>query len=434
MMDLENIISYIEKRGDNKLSKRLQELKGVQYRNLIKQIESVNWEEFFGLIEQVSSEGEKRLDFKTKAEISLLNRWENVSYIKDFEEIGKEALKSGEVAVLIPSWHQDDIGVIPYPGQVSIQPISGKSLINLHLDRMLGAYSTYQCLFPIIVVTDKYRDKKVKIYLQQNDYFGNEVSNFRFISQNWYPAVDKEGKLRFYTKNTLAGGSDGELGTIKALMDSNLLEELKSQGIKYISMNSLMNVLDLNPDPVFLGGHIKFESGVSYKVTSDPNNPEFTGSIIFNIDWLMKRLGELDNNLKKVIYEVPVLIDNQTHRDEQLYFLKYDWICFLNSVEDSVCFYVDKEEEYFEFNPEKPNTLKEAREKLLNRAYRWLNMAGIKFKEGSEIELNPLFALTPYQLKEKLPGDIELKGTVILEACEDYEEEVLRKIKFNNRN
>ncbi len=433
-MILENIISYIEKRGDDKIRKRIEELEGVQYRNLVKQIESVNWEKFFDIREQVSSEREKRLDFKTKAEISLLNRWENVSYIKDFEEIGIEALKSGEVAVLIPSWHQDDIGIIPYPGQISIQPISGKSLINLHLDRMLGTYSTYQALFPIIIVTDKYRDKKVKIYLQQNDYFGNEVSNFRFISQNWYPAFDEMGKLRFYTKNTLAGGCDGELGAIRALKHSNLLRELKSQGVKYISMNSLMNVLAFNPDPVFLGGHIKFESEVSYKVTSDPNNPEFTGSIIFNIDWLSDKAEELEKNLKRVIYEVPVLIDNETHRDEQLYFLKYDWIGFLNTIENSVCFYVDKEEEYFELNPEKPNTLKEAKGKLLNRIYRWLNMAGIKFKVGSEIELNPLFALTPHQLKEKLPSEIKLQGTIILEACEEYEKEVLEKLKFNNMN
>jgi UDP-N-acetylglucosamine/UDP-N-acetylgalactosamine diphosphorylase len=93
------------------------------------------------------------------------------------------------------------------------------------------------------------------------------------------PAFDRSGRLLLEAKHRLALAPDGHGGSLKALVRSGALVEMRRRGVEIISYFQVDNPL-VNPiDPLFIGLHALTGSEMSTKAASKADDLEKVGNL-----------------------------------------------------------------------------------------------------------------------------------------------------------
>ena len=175
------------------------------------------------------------------------------------KKIGTIALESGEVAVLVVAGGQGSRLGFDHPkGMYPLGPISGKSLFQLHAEKVLARGRKHGTRIPLLVMTSHATHAETETFFQQHDYFGLSPDDVYFFRQGTMPALDlKTGRLLMDSPGRLFTSPNGHGGTLTAMADSGLLGQLSHRGVRHIFYFQVDNPLVKIADPTFLGRHIR---------------------------------------------------------------------------------------------------------------------------------------------------------------------------------
>ena len=180
--------------------------------------------------------------------------------------VGEEAIGQGHVAALVVAGGQGTrLGHNAPKGTYPAAPITGRSLFGLHADKLLAARRRYGAPVPWYIMTSHANHRATQRFLAEHDWFGLPRDDVRCFQQGWMPAVDLGGKLLLAAEDRIATSPNGHGGTLRALRDSGMLDDLRRRGVRVVSYFQVDNVLIQPVDPAFVGYHIERGSEFSSK-------------------------------------------------------------------------------------------------------------------------------------------------------------------------
>jgi UDP-N-acetylglucosamine/UDP-N-acetylgalactosamine diphosphorylase len=195
---------------------------------------------------------------------------------------GEASIARGEVAVLLVAGGQGTrLGFDHAKGLFPIGQVSGKSLFQIHAEKVLARSLRHGVTIPLVVLTSTTTHDETEEYFRVNRYFGLPPAEVYFVRQGNMPAVDfATGKLLLEDKGRIFMSPNGHGGVLTALAASGLLGELKKRGIKHLFYFQVDNPLVKVADPAFLGHHVETQSEASSKVVRKNDPAEKLGHLV----------------------------------------------------------------------------------------------------------------------------------------------------------
>jgi UDP-N-acetylglucosamine/UDP-N-acetylgalactosamine diphosphorylase len=345
-----------------------------------------------------------------------------------------------------------------------VGPVTGKSLFQIHTEKVLALRRRYQAPLPFLVMTSPATDQKTRAYFAENRFFGLPPAEVHFFCQGTMPAVDlASGKLLMAAPHQLATSPNGHGGTLRALQESGLLERLERDGIRHLFYFQVDNPLVKVADPVFLGHHLETRAELSLKVIPKLGPTDKLGNLVeidgrcaiieysdlpeelanardehgglrywigspaihfFEVDFLRRVLNDrtsLPFHLarKKVPY---VNETGQRIEPAEPNALKFEMFIFdvLPHAQRWTAVLTKRDEEFAplknDTGPDSPETVRQA---LSEQAARWLRQAGVEVPSDADgepplLEISPLYALGPDDLAKSVRADLHIAGPTYL--------------------
>ena len=192
---------------------------------------------------------------------------------------GEDALARGAVAVVIVAGGQGTrLGFDGPKGCYPIGPVTDRSLFQIHCEKVAALGRLYGTTPPLYVMTSEDNHAATEGFLAGHDRFGLE--HLRLFRQGTMPAVDAEsGAVLLAAPDRVALSPDGHGGTVRALLRTGCLDDMRERGIETIFYLQVDNPLIAVGDPGFVGAHRLAGAEVSSKVVRKTDPAEKVGVV-----------------------------------------------------------------------------------------------------------------------------------------------------------
>lgn len=186
---------------------------------------------------------------------------------ESFTATGVEAIRAGKVgAVLLAGGMGTRLGSDNPKGMYNVgitrELYIFECLINNLLD-VVNQCKTWVHLF--VMTSDKNHEATVQ-FLQEHGFFGYNSEYVHFFKQEMAAATDYEGKIYLEEKGKLSTSPNGNGGWFISMQKNGLLDLVHSEGIEWLNVFSVDNVLQRIADPCFVGATIQKGCVVGSKV------------------------------------------------------------------------------------------------------------------------------------------------------------------------
>ena len=256
----EKAIIKCEETGQKQLLRFVQQLNSKEEQELYQQILETD----FSVITN-SVKGSQERGMISPIEAMKLDE---IKEQKDnFLRIGIQAIQKGEVAaVLLAGGMGTRLGCEGPKGTFSIGETRELTIFQCLIHNLLDVVAqTMSYVHLFIMTSDKNHDTTVK-YFEENDYLGYSKEHLHFFRQEMAPATDKEGKIFLEEKNKLATSPNGNGGWYSSLVHAGYKELFLPEGIKWLNVFAVDNVLQRIADPLFIGATIQTGKSSGAKV------------------------------------------------------------------------------------------------------------------------------------------------------------------------
>lgn len=376
---------------------------------------------------------------------------------------GEAALRDSRVGVILVAGGQGTRLGHPGPkGTYSIGPLSGASLFEIHARKIAAMERRYAAAIPFYVMTNEDNDATTRAHFEAGHWFGLSPERVRFFTQGMLPALFPDGRLVMKDPATLFMAPDGHGGTLAALRRTGMLDDMARRGADTLFYFQVDNPLVEIADPVFIGFHLARQSRMSIKVCAkrDPDEglgllctregrlmvveyTEFTdeqkrertssgelrflhGSVAihaFSLPFLLDtaRVGlPLHMAFKKVPYWSEAGCAVSPKEPNAFKFEKFIFDA-LPLAQPSAALEFERREEFSPLkNASGPDSPETVRRDMMEKFARWLDACGVavpRLPSGElryRIEIDPLFADGPEELRSRLPAGFSIQGDVLL--------------------
>ncbi|MEF8788294.1 MAG: UTP--glucose-1-phosphate uridylyltransferase [Planctomycetota bacterium] len=466
-MDEQSIKEKAQKHDQEHVLDWLDELEGEKRDNLLRQLSKVNFERVTEMGSLIGAEHED-IDFSSiePAPVEKLPRNRREEEREEpIIQSGTEALEADRVACLTVAGGQGTRLKYDGPkGEFPITPVQGKSLFQVHAEKIRAVRRNFGCTLPWFIMTSTENHEPTQEFFEENDYFGLEPETVHFFPQKMQPILGESGELLRKGEDELLLGPGGHGRTFHALHDSGALQALEDGGWDLLSYFQVDNPLVPVADERFLGHHIEKNAEFSCKVIPKRDPEEGLGIVV-----------EKDGHPAVIEYiEVPREIAEQTDSSGQLRFLygsiavhmidvhfvrrmvdedlhlpwhvaekeyevvkghgdsrersletcyKFEQFIFEALPHADDCAFVEVAREH-EFSPVKnaegEDSPRTARRMMTELWADWLEQAGVDVRnaEGEvkyDLEISPLFARSAAELKQHLPRNWTPGDPIVLE-------------------
>ncbi|MDO4585425.1 MAG: UTP--glucose-1-phosphate uridylyltransferase [Planctomycetia bacterium] len=166
-------------------------------------------------------------------------------------------------------------------GTFPIAPVSGKSLFQIHFEKLCRLWKHYGNPLPLFVMTSRVTHEETVEYLAQNRYFGYPASSITIFPQGEMPALCAEdGTLFLASPQRLFFGPDGHGGLISALLEHGMYERMKSLGVETLQTFHVDNPLVPVGQEQLVDFHLRAESEMTSVAVEKMEPLERVGNLV----------------------------------------------------------------------------------------------------------------------------------------------------------
>ena len=271
------LAKILEKQGQSHLLLDFEKLTETEKKSFSEAICALD----FDIFERAKHFEEKRYAFLTPMPIFYAEQAEKEK--DELEKLGLCAITEGKVgAVLLCGGQGTRLGYPHAKGMFNIGITKEIPIFSLHFEYLCGVAKRAGIWFPVYIMTSVYNRDEIEDFLQKHSFFGYEPSAVRFFTQNMAPATDFEGKIYQSAPSSLALSPDGNGGWFSALASEGYLDEIKANGVEWLNVISIDNVLQKTVDPCFIGAVIRENAACGAKVVKKATPDERIGLICQN--------------------------------------------------------------------------------------------------------------------------------------------------------
>ncbi|MBQ4220330.1 MAG: UTP--glucose-1-phosphate uridylyltransferase [Butyrivibrio sp.] len=262
-MNIEEAKEKLQKYGQEHVLKYYSELSDSEKQELLAQVEDTD----FAVLANCKNLGhaDKRGEF---APLAALQVSEIEKRKDEFTKLGVETIKAGKVAaVLLAGGMGTRLGSDNPKGMYDIgitKPVYiFQRIIENLLDTVKQADGTYIRLF--IMTSEKNNDATVN-FLKEKNFFGYPEDKITFFKQEMAPASDYDGKVYMESKSRISTSPNGNAGWYSSLLKAGLRDVIVKEGIEWIDIFAVDNVLQRIADPCFVGATVAAKVSCGAKV------------------------------------------------------------------------------------------------------------------------------------------------------------------------
>ena len=247
--------------GQEHVFKYYDELSDTQKAALIQQVEETD----FAVLGRIGSgASDKRGVFSP---LAAMQRSEIEAREQELHDAGVKAIKEGRTAALLLAGGMGTrLGSDNPKGMFDIgltKPVYIFERIISNLLDVVKETDTWIRLF--IMTSEKNHDATVN-FLKSKNYFGYKEDRIVFFKQDMAPACDYNGKLYMEAKARISTSPNGNAGWYSSMCRAGLDKILTDEGIEWINIFAVDNVLQRICDPCFVGATILANVSVGAKV------------------------------------------------------------------------------------------------------------------------------------------------------------------------
>jgi len=275
MFNFGQALKKMKKSGQEHVLKYFDELNLVEKSCLLAQIELCD----ISLIEK--AQAVKRVPSSDAiTPINVYNHENILNHYDKYKKIGVESIKNGRVAtVLLAGGQGTRLGVKYSKGMVDIGVDSSLFIFECLFNNTMEVVNEAGCWIPFYIMTSENNHGEIVNFLNDNDFFGYNSNYVHFFVQEMLPSVDFNYKYLMSSKSSLSFSPSGNGCWFHSMEKAGLVEGLKSQGVEWINVFPVDNVLQKIADPVFIGATICDRFSCGAKVVKKITPTEKIGTI-----------------------------------------------------------------------------------------------------------------------------------------------------------
>lgn len=368
----------------------------------------------------------------------------------------EQFIRAGKAAVVILAGGMGSrLGRQEPKGTFPITPVTGKSLFQVHAEKIAVLRRHYGVNLPTYIMTNRVSHEPTIEYFRENRWFGLPEEDFFFFPQGDLPALNPQDGSVFYDANgNICVGPDGHGGLITALQNSGAADDMRARGIETINTFHVDNPIALVLNERFLEEHLLRESEMSSVIVEKNDGLELVGNLVH---------GDAEGKTLRVVeyFDFPETLATETDSEgglkywagsvgnhliqldflermarriqEEPGFLPYHLPLKKIQTRSGEEWGIKPERFIFDVLPYAKNpvaaradrletfaTLKKEPEPVRNHLSAlyasWLRRAGAVVPENARVEIAPSFALDAETVREKIPaGAIFTEEEIVLE-------------------
>lgn len=259
-MDYTTAKKYLNEIGQVQLLEYYGELTEEERELLLKDIESVD----FSVLKNIGRVSEPRGRIEPLKPLSLEEIRKNSDV---FGKAGLKLLSEGKVAaVLLAGGQGTRLGFDKPKGMYNIGVTRPLSIFGLHMQNMLGVAGRAGRAFPVFIMTSRANNADTVGFFEENNYFGYPKNKIFFFVQDVAPACSTDGKVYLEKKYRVLTAPNGNGGWYKSLISGGLDRALEREGVEWVNVCGVDNVLQSFCDPLFIGATVTGGYACSAKI------------------------------------------------------------------------------------------------------------------------------------------------------------------------
>ncbi|MBR6477095.1 MAG: UDPGP type 1 family protein [Lachnospiraceae bacterium] len=261
-MTYEQIKAKVEKYGQKQVLKYVGELSEAEKEVLFAQIEATDMDviECCKHKEELGKRG-------VISPLGAMELPEIEANRESFTKTGIDAIKAGKVgAVLLAGGMGTRLGSDNPKGMYNVGLTRELYIFECLINNLMDVVKQADAWIHLFIMTsDKNNDATIG-FLTEKNFFGYNKDYVHFFKQEMAAATDYNGKILLEEKGRLSTSPNGNGGWFISLQKNGLLDLVHEQGIEWINVFAVDNVLQRIADPCFIGATIQKNCVVGAKV------------------------------------------------------------------------------------------------------------------------------------------------------------------------
>lgn len=175
-----------------------------------------------------------------------------------FTAAGIEAIRHGRVgAVLLAGGMGTRLGSDEPKGMFNVGLTRNLYIFECLINNLMDVvHQAHTWIHLFVMTSDKNHEATVN-FLKEHRFFGYNEAYVHFFMQEMAAATDYEGRIYLEEKGKLSTSPNGNGGWFISMKNAGLLELVQKEGIEWLNVFAVDNVLQRIADPCFVGATIQ---------------------------------------------------------------------------------------------------------------------------------------------------------------------------------
>lgn len=193
--------------------------------------------------------------------------------------------------------------------KINIKP-KPKYLFEILADTLKKENKRYNTEILWYIMTSKENNEQTVNFFKENKYFEYPKDKIKIFTQNELPLIGIDGEFLLDEEGKIKFASDGNGSIYKSMKQKGIIRDMKQNGVKWVYISSVDNILLKMVEPILLGLTIKQNNQIGSKTIVKRNAKEKVGVFcskngrpsVIEYTEIPKDMLELKNKEGELIY------------------------------------------------------------------------------------------------------------------------------------